>query len=76
MIRGYHFLQKGRSKYTRGPKFLERKIGGVIKFFDDQNVGCHKMGITKEYPMHPTVLWLGLGLRLGIGLGIRVRDQG
>ena len=27
---------------------------------------CRDLGITPEYPMHPTVL--------GLGLGIRVRD--
>ena len=29
-----------------------------------------EIGITPEYPKHPTVLGLGLGL----GLGVRVRD--
>ena len=38
------------------------------------------LGITPEYPTHPTVfglglrLGLGLGIGLGLGLGIRVRD--
>ena len=33
-----------------------------------------QMDITPEYPMHPTVLGLGLGLEVWLGLGIRVRD--
>ena len=41
-IRGLAFSLEGGPKYTGGHKFLERKIGGVINF-DDQNVGSHKM---------------------------------
>ena len=38
----YHFLQEG-PKYIGVYTFLERKIGGTHKFFDDQNVGNDKM---------------------------------
>ena len=31
------------------------------------------IGITPEYPTHPTVLGLGFGLRLGLGIGVRDR---
>ena len=37
------FFGRGVPKYTGGLKFLERKIGGPHKIFDDQNVGSHKM---------------------------------
>ena len=36
------FFQRGGHKYTRGHKFLKRKIGGH-KISDDQNVGSYKM---------------------------------
>ena len=41
-IRGYHFFRNGGGgspKYTGGNKFLERKVGGHYRIFDDQNVG-------------------------------------
>ena len=48
--------------------------------FQDQCMGApeattkNALGITPEYPTHPTVLGLGLGLKLGLGIRIRVRD--
>ena len=41
-FRDFHFLRKGGPKYTGGHKYLKKKTRGH-RFFDDQNVGSHKM---------------------------------